>query len=741
MVMGGAPAGTAAPPRQGARLAYLPALDGIRAVAVLVIIAFHTGIPGIPGGYFSVDAFFTLSGYLITSLLVVEWGRTGTVSLRGFWARRARRLLAALFVMLAVVGLLAAALPSVLGSPQLLGDGLATVFYVANWHLIAEHADYFVATGRLSPLLHTWTLAIEEQFYLIWPLVVVAVLGRTPRPLGAPTRGPALAGPAPVRPGPSAKRHRRLQVLLVVAVMGALASAVEMALVTHAGGDPTRSYYGSDTRAQSLLVGAALAVATALWGPAQRPAARRLLWLAGWAGAGGTALLWATVPETSRLAFHGGFLLAATATAAVIAAAAQLPRSPLARVLGLAPLRYLGQISYGMYLWYWPTVLVLTPDRTHLPQFPLLAVRVAVVVALATVSAFVVELPIRRGALPRWRAAMAAPLGAMGALCAIVLPAVVAPASAAASLAPPPTAAPSAGPPVKILLVGDSIAGSLGVGMGEVAPRYGAEVVDEGSPGCSVSMDQLFKVLWFTVPPGAPCVAGDPGALLAQWQTWVQHWNPDVVVYLARGELFDQEHDSTWTHLGRSSFDAYVTDRFRQAVAVLGAQGAHVVLLTTPYYDSGGPDGRTWPEDQPRRVVTDNALIERVAAQDAPTLTVDQGMAATDRARPGPGAGGPGGLPPAAGEAVAPGGVSVIDLGSMLSPGRAFAAVVDGVTVRCPDGVHISAAGGRWAAARLLPRLVAFGRAHQHTAPGGSWPGPLPADPPAWWNKLHCGIG
>ena len=381
-------------------LRYLPGLDGIRAIAVVAVIATHT-VASIPGGFLSVDVFFVLSGYLITSLLVAEWRRTDTISLGWFWARRARRLLPALFLMLTAVGAGAALWPQIFGSPSLRGDTLATVFYVANWHFIADHTNYFHADAIASPLLHTWSLAIEEQFYVVWPIVVLAVLGR--RRLGATDDGPA-SGPG--------HQRRRLYVLFAVAAAGAVASAVWMAVLTAGGADTTRAFYGSDTRAQAILVGAALALGSVLWGPARSLRTRSAVLAWGAAGAIGTAWLWATVPASSVWVFRGGFMVAALGTAGVIACVAHLPSSPIVRVLSWRPLGYVGRISYGMYLWYWPMVLVLSPTRTGLQGYPLLLVRLAVIVGVASASAYLVELPIRRGRLPTWWTPVAMPVAA-----------------------------------------------------------------------------------------------------------------------------------------------------------------------------------------------------------------------------------------------------------------------------------------------------------------------------------------
>ncbi len=740
-------------PASPVSLEYLPALDGIRGVAVVAVIATHT-VATIPGGFLSVDVFFALSGYLITSLLVAEWRQSGTIALGRFWSRRARRLLPALFLMLTAVGAGAALWPQIFGSPSLRGDTLATVLYVANWHFIADHTNYFQAYGTASPLLHTWSLAIEEQFYLVWPIVVLAVLRlrRPGRRAGGGVDGGGVDGGGvdggvwvtdPIGPAGTPDHRRRLQVLFVIAGAGAVASALWMAALTHAGGDTTRSFYASDTRAQAILVGAALALGTVLWGPARSRRARAALWSGGIAGVVGTALLWALVPPSSLLVFRGGFFVAALGTAGVIACVAALPSSRLASVLCLSPLRYVGRISYGMYLWYWPLVLVLSGPRTHLQGYPLLGVRLVVIIAVASTSAYLVELPIRRGHLPSWWAPTAMPLAASLAVLTTFLATVGVSDVAAASVGgghgnalvaagtgaggSVRTTTPVA--PVKVLIVGDSMAGTLGVGIGQLMARYGVVAVNEGSPGCSVSMDQLVKVLWFTNPPGQPCVDNDPDALMAQWRAWVGQFNPDVVVYLARSDVLDQEVNSTWTNLGVPAFDAYVTARFHQAVDVLGSRGAHVVLLTSPFYDTGvQPSGLPWPEDDPGRVTIDNQIIESMA--DAPVR-----RAAGSRSRA------PRSVRPQRGlfsGITGSGNVTVIDAGAWLSPGGHYSVTVGGVQARCGDGVHLTVAGSEWLAKRILPVISLLGRVHQASSPTGSWSGASALTPPSWYSELPC---
>jgi len=372
------------------RSARVGGLDGIRALAVLAVMGVHQQFGWLPGGYYGVDAFFVLSGYLITTILLSEEVRTGTIALRAFWARRARRLLPALFLMVTVVAIVAAAFPTLLAAPSIPG-ALATLFFSSNWYFALQHVNYFGAFAQQSSLLPTWSLAIEEQFYLVWPLVLLIVLtaGRDP------------------------DREKRLRVLYLMAIFGAGISALVMAqMAPSALGNPAAVYYGTETRAQAILVGAALALAIALWG-APRP--NRLVSAAGVAGAVATGLIWHFVPETSRLAFRGGFLFASLATAAVILQVLSDRSALVTRFLSSWPLRSIGRISYAVYLWYWPVILVISPDRTHLGAYSLFAVRAAVTIGIAAISYFLLERPILRGAISGKRALIAIP-GLLGFL-------------------------------------------------------------------------------------------------------------------------------------------------------------------------------------------------------------------------------------------------------------------------------------------------------------------------------------
>ena len=394
-----APALAAVPaPASGASLRpsglpYLAGLDGLRALAVIAVVLYHAGLDFMPAGFLGVEIFFVISGYLITSLLLSEHAATSAVSLRRFWMRRARRLLPALFLLVAaVLTYFVIFLPGEVATVR--GDALAAVAYVSNWAFILGDAPYFEQVGRPSPLLHLWSLAIEEQFYVVWPLLFVGLI--------------ALGGRA---------------LLLGAILAGIVGSTVLMAVLFEPFADASRVYYGTDTRAAGLLFGAALAVvwrAGALPAPHGRAVAwlpciagrahllRRSLDIAGLAALGGLTYIVATFSSFQPSLYLGGFALVSGLTVIVIAAAVA-PGGRLGRVLGVAPLRAIGLRSYSIYLWHWPIFVVTRPSiDVSMGEIELLAFRLALTLLLAEISYRFVEMPIRHGALGRiWARARA----------------------------------------------------------------------------------------------------------------------------------------------------------------------------------------------------------------------------------------------------------------------------------------------------------------------------------------------
>ncbi|WP_208029275.1 acyltransferase family protein [Rhabdothermincola sediminis] len=370
-------ASRAAVPPLSTRLPYMPGLDGLRALAVISVLVYHAGYGWASGGFLGVEVFFVISGYLITALLLAEWRDSGSITLREFWLRRARRLLPALFLLLILVSAVAVIfLPGEVAS--LRGDVLSAIAYVTNWNFIIGQKSYFEFVGRPSLVTHLWSLAVEEQFYLVWPLVFIG--------------GMKLLG------------RRLFPAAVLAAALGSV--ALMWVLFDPNAGDPSRVYYGTDTRAAGLLLGCALAF---VWSPwrLRRDVARGAAVVLDTVGA--TALLvlvylLTSTGEFDPALYRGGFLRLDIVTLMVIAVAVH-PAAHLGRVLGIAPMRWVGLRSYGIYLFHWPVYQLTRPGiDVSFDGVPLFALRLAITLALAELSYRFVELPIRRGAFGRrWR--------------------------------------------------------------------------------------------------------------------------------------------------------------------------------------------------------------------------------------------------------------------------------------------------------------------------------------------------
>jgi peptidoglycan/LPS O-acetylase OafA/YrhL len=393
---------------------YLPGLDGLRAIAVAAVVAYHLGYGWAQGGLLGVGVFFTLSGYLITDILVGQWAARGRIKLADFWLRRARRLLPALFVMLAVVTVWVNMFARSF-LPGFRGNVIASVFYVSNWWYIGQHASYYARFAPPTPLDHLWSLAVEEQFYLVWPWVVLLLVwlaGRARRRRRGLVTGDGLGGLAAPVAGPPYLTTWSRWVLAGVTLVLAAGSALLMVHLYQPGYDPTRVYEGTDTRACGLFIGAAVAM---VW-PTRRPAVggtsadRRVPAVARWlldaAGVAGLVVIGLLVWRTNQYSdfmFRGGLVVLSVATAATVAAVVT-PGSLLGRALGVGPMRWIGVRSYGIYLWHYPIiVLILGAGAAGNPVSPGRAVAiVAATVVVAALSWRLVEDPIRRGARLRW---------------------------------------------------------------------------------------------------------------------------------------------------------------------------------------------------------------------------------------------------------------------------------------------------------------------------------------------------
>ena len=680
---------------------HQPALDGLRAVAVLAVIAYHLGYGWARGGYLGVDTFFVLSGYLITSLLVVEFAGTRRIALSAFWGRRARRLLPALLLVLAAVTAWAAiALPAdQLGN--LRGDGLATLFYGANWRFIASGQSYFNLFSAASPLRHAWSLAIEEQFYLVWPLVVLACLRLA--------RG-------------------RTRLLAAVCIGGAAGSIALMAAL-YDPTDPSRAYYGTDTRAQGLLIGALLAIvlhrvvtkrtndATGVGARRRTTPSARVLQVVGTTAAVACVVAFALVPDSSSAMYHGGFALFAIAVAALIAAAVAPGRSLLRRVLSVRPLRWIGMISYGLYLWHWPVQVALDEPRTGLSGIELNVVRVGVTFAFATLSFYLIERPIRRGVLGR-RAYAVTPVAFVGTACAVLL--------VAAAAAPPPaylrnagassihavlsklptakdaahppdgsagTTAPTAAPatmpapastpvanpsnppvlfaPHRLMLVGDSVSASIEPALESATAAARVQFASAAVSGCGTITGE-------PIGPGDARYAWTAGCgrnIPALQSGAVAQDRPDVIAWLSTWESADRIIGDQTIRLESPSGFQTIYDLVDQAVQRLTSTGARIAFLTMPPLVSADEVAQPSADTQYRyRLI--NELLEWYAYNHPATTFV-------------------------------------VDLSSVVCPGGTpCPEVVDGVRLRPVDGHHFSGAGGSvvapWIVQQVMaPRLMA----------------------------------
>ncbi|MEA3501846.1 MAG: acyltransferase family protein [Actinomycetota bacterium] len=373
------------------RLPYMPGIDGLRAIAVVAVILYHAEFGFIPGGFLGVEVFLVISGYLITSLLILERARTGTIDLKEFWTRRARRLLPALTVLLflTVTSALLFARDALFRLNQ---DVLGALTYSTNWMMIFRQESYFEAFARPPLLRHLWSLAVEEQFYVFFPLIFAG--------------GMLLLSRRSTGYGQTARRF------MGVAAVGVIASTALMWLLYVPYEDPSRVYFGTDTRAAGLLIGVALAFAWQPW-RFRKSLARRgtiILNVIGFTALGFLTFILLTIGEYDLFLYRGGFLLVSILTGLVIAVTVH-PQGALNPVLGNRPLVWIGKRSYGLYLYHWPVFVLMRPG-IDVPwgRWPTLVAQVAVTVALTEASYRWIEQPIRRRGFKPWIAWVTEPL-------------------------------------------------------------------------------------------------------------------------------------------------------------------------------------------------------------------------------------------------------------------------------------------------------------------------------------------
>ena len=574
-------------------ITHLPALDGLRGLAVLGVVFFHSGAM-LKGGYLGVDLFFVLSGFLITSILLAEHARAGRIQLGAFWVRRARRLFPALLGLMPAVAIYARVFAQPDELAGLRGDALATLAYVANWRAVFSHKSYWELFAAPSPLEHTWSLAIEEQFYVVWPLLVVGVL---------------------------VVLRRSVRVLLAVTLLLTAGSVAAM-LFLYAPDSTSRAYYGTDTRAAAIFVGAALAM---VMGPEPKlgPRARRWLDPLGVVAVVGLGFAWARLDGQDPFLYRAGFWLTELACLVLILCALA-PGSFVARALSVRPLTYAGSISYGIYLWHWPIDCVLVPERVHIGPLALLALRLASTLAIAMVSYRWLEQPIRARGLPFGKPFVVVPASFALAACVVVVGTRARPSArpqplplSSVSVAAPPgnwptpysvdsrTLPPASELPphtLRILTLGDSVSGKLGVALRYRQDEAHAFVAERGVGNCSI----LQSLTITNLQNGPPT---DAGGCAAKWVADVTELRPDVTFivlgggYFARMEIDGKKQDSC-----QPGWHAAYRARLESLAADMQPFTGRIVLMLAPY-----PMGRWRSEGLLERVDCFNAILTEVA--------------------------------------------------------------------------------------------------------------------------------
>jgi peptidoglycan/LPS O-acetylase OafA/YrhL len=571
---------------------YVGSLDGLRAIAVAAVIVYHFAPSVLPAGFLGVDVFFVVSGFLITRLLTREIARTSTVGLANFWKRRARRLLPALATVTVVVLVAAAIKLTNAEIHDIRAQALGTLFYCANWVIIFAKGSYFTSTGRPSPFLHMWTLAVEEQFYIVLPLVLFAARRVV---LRHPVRAAAIA------------------------LLGALASTIWMGVLFSPSSDPSRAYLGSDSHAMGLLVGVALGVLAGAGRPweavtdrlrAGTTSTRLAPVLAAVALVALVVIMRVTDANTTAL-YRGGFLVFAVLCAVVVMVVVAMPETALARALSMPALVAIGLRSYSLYLWHWPVRVFLTTS-SGLDGFSLFAVRLVVSVVLAEISFRCVEQPFRLGGFARRYGSRAA----VAYFVVLTLVAGILVVTVAAPKTLPPSDLAHLGGingntdpnALRVDTFGDSTALVFGIAGAQHAQELDITVGGDAQLGCGVVQADHVT---------GSRVIGSP-AICAGWNArWEQSLRDDPHARLAlmtgAWEILDQKTSAGLVRFGTAAWTDLVTSSLRTALSVLTSDGRTVYVFEVPCYGAGDVSAPYPERSDPRRIAALNAIYENVA--------------------------------------------------------------------------------------------------------------------------------
>jgi peptidoglycan/LPS O-acetylase OafA/YrhL len=661
--------GPTAAERPEVTFGYTPGLDGLRALGLLTILAYHNGFSWARGGIFTLSMFFTLSGFLIASLTLAEWSKHGRMSMKRFWERRARRLLPAAFVTLAVIVLLQKRY-ALGANPHFKGDVLSALGYVANWRYALNGSNYAAIFLTQQPVQHFWSLAVEEQFYLLFPLLFVGLMAAT--------------------------RGRWKLVGAAFGVLSALSFAAAWIISSGPEGNGGYAYYATHTRASEILVGVTLAFVLVAPPVRRFVASPRGIKIIRWAAVGGAlgyVWLWHSIGLDNSLVFHGGTMLNAAFTVPLILACCSATPGRLARTLSIWPLRSLGKVSYAVYLFHWPLFLYLNEDRAGVSGWGLFAYRVGATVGLAIISYFVIEAPFRfRFKLSGVRLAgvLAIPLAALLGLVAVVdvHRAATIDLSQAAAADPykggviSPIVPKGAPAPTKILLVGDSVSWTMWPGMNTWNHNHPDQLVYVDSltaMGCPIAKPGPVMELGKVRYPFSNCL--DFRRRLNDAIQWNQY--AAVIVAWGGADLGGRKIDGRWQHFGDPAYDKWFKGELDDVGALLAKEKVPVLWSLMPPvhmtpFDDPTKTWKDFPDNDMARIDRLNQLFESELMR-----------------RPG---------------------FYPVDVASWLakSPGGIFDPKMRG------DGVHYNWAGSDAVSEWLLPRLLQLVKTNPHAKHPGT---------------------
>lgn len=590
------------------RLAYEPALDGLRGLAVAAVLLYHSELSWARGGFLAVSTFFTLSGFLICSLLLAEHSSEGHVDLRAFWGRRFRRLMPAAVLGLAGALLFGATIADGGQMSALRSDILGALGYVANWRFVLagdSYGDLFA--GGPSPVLHYWSLAIEEQFYVVFPLLVVLILR---------------------------VRVRTRDLLVRTFATLSIASIAASLFLVGDGSNVDRVYFGTDTRAVELLLGALFAV---WWHHArsdERSRATRLATVAAPVVLVLVAVCWMTVEQASLWLYQGGLALYAVGSAVIILGAIA-PGGPVRALLSAEPLRQLGRYSYGVYVYHWPVFLWINPERYELQGVALLGARLAVTAALALASFHLVEQPVRMRQLLSGRAALVTGVAAVLLVGLVALrplgdttPAIAfesaletyeqRPTDTVPVVPSESTAVPTERP--SVAFYGDSTALMTGLGFADwlrTVEVFGERGGGSTQLGCGFTGATPRRYRGTEILTKEEC-----DTTLQTWEASLSSVTPEICVVMSgMWNVDDRKLDGIdeWVAPGHERYDNHLRTQMRAAAATFEEQGCVSVWVLLPYSVSGTVDGvqprEQYSENDPARWDHLNEMITRVVSE------------------------------------------------------------------------------------------------------------------------------